>query len=313
MNIRNIPFKPLCPPEVVDRARQWLRDNRDDFCETANYCVFTKDNEYAYLDKGCHAGIGFPVHTDVECVATEICFRDNDWSEPSSDVVIRFLTWLVQKSFFSPFILNGDDLTFCREYGIIISSDIPSALLQNICIISRHFYECPHRVFEHFNELSSLYGPEVAYSVAFNTPFSQYEDLINQNRSVRLVPNQAVHRASPTWKSVKEMNNFQKGEFNLDPNPAHFYRKFQTIMGGALYCVEGEWDHNRTFATEVTQTKDFLEFAKKFPNGMQEKPIPNPFNIRKPEDQLYRGYPDYDQLNNIVLPFMQEKGYFNVH
>jgi len=316
MNIKEAPFKPKCTPEALAKARKWLRDlPRPTKC-IGNYAVFTNTEMNEYLENGCHSGIGLCGLQDVECVATNVDLsRMNNYREDLSEATLDFVLWVTQESFFSRFILNSDDIEECSNFGWVISSDIPSALLQNICIMSRHTLECTKLSFEEFSRLKGLYGGEVAFHLAFCTPLSSTLD----PKHFRLVKSSPFHRVWGTFSLLKELFNFISGDFGhrLNWEDRNLYRNYHTVHGGSQYCLESAAYSNSTFVHELMKDTEFRSYAESRMKELRLEGscIVNPFiKVFPPLNgmSLKTSEPTYEELHGIVLPYMKEKGHFNV-
>ncbi len=156
---KHIPFAEI-PVEVpdeehIDTCKEWLKKNRENFAQCANFVIIDSEgNRRSKLHKACHREVA--EWEGILCVGTEIGIRRhlNRDENLSLDLFEPYLRWFLYESFFGRFILNRDDFEFCRDYGIVVSTGIPSNIFQAIMITSRNFWEFHPKVFEKFNELS---------------------------------------------------------------------------------------------------------------------------------------------------------------
>lgn len=320
MKIQDFDFQNQCPSIVVDKGLEWLRTNYHLFRSHANFAIISGDTLKGNISQACHGAIlSEEVPKNRDCIATEngIIRR---WGEgPYPEGVAEFLQWFVHKSWFSRFILNKDDVT----HGFVISADIPCNLLQNMNIITRHFYECGEPSFKVFKHLLDLgYSGDVAYGFAFNTNISLHYNTTSSastkefNFGDEQIYGYAGHRAWEVWHSIKSLRNFLTGEFGetfgRECDPKFHFRNYATIMGGAQYC--GNTSYGRSVISEVIlqpECKDRLAEYRKV-NGSQAK-IKNPFS--KPDFTKPQQHPalvNYNELIEIVLPYMKEKNILDV-
>lgn len=317
-NVNQLPFNNKCPPEVLDKAKEWLVTNRPSFSRVTNFAIFRDDGMVsAFPAQVCHAKMGSVRSWDGKraCVATEIGItRTVGEGNATADIYLPFLDFLLGRSHYSRFILNRDDFAFCRDYGIVISSDIPSPLFQNILITSRYFYEHDPEAFIYYNELVADGIPEaVAMSFAFSSNLSYWsrvdeEKRLPKNRS-DIVTCWSGHRAQRMWRSVKELQNFLSGEYKTVW--IENYRDVATTMGGMAYCCEYGADYQTIFE-ELFRDEEYRKELKLFRNGGEghESVIRNPF---APGAAKLNSYDvTYTELKDFVLPYMQMKGMFNV-
>lgn len=296
--------RPGVPETALAAARQWFEDNRANFKHSCNFAQFKADGTFkSHLDRPCHANIqylpgGF---TDIVCVATDIAIdRRSDWYEVfvgnrsgDQDVteqakewsdgmtwerVDAYLKYFLYESYFSPFIINKDDIDFVKKYGIIVTADIPAALLQNIMISSRYFIECSPESFDMFNDLTAKGAhPDIAYVVSFSTTISSYTIRTgNQKIANTKVTSQFAHRSTPLL-SLQGMKNMLNDELSCDSTLTEEknYRNYQYYDGGSQFFGPGNFIKELLTSNEDLRNA-LSEYRKEKDAGEAYVP-PNPF------------------------------------
>ena len=210
------------PEEEIALAKQALIDNKPLCVGTANW--FSSSNHwksvFPYINKACHANLPYMSRERYKTVialengwdrntrfATGVYNRKEDTGKNLS---LPFLSWLLYNSPYGEFILNRDDFEFCANYGFIVSGELPHAVLMNLAILSRHFYECKYDCFVQFNDLTLEKGidPTIAYAMCFNTYFSYYgESYLNKK-----FQGYSGHRVTTTYDVPTFLNLFN-GEY----------------------------------------------------------------------------------------------------
>lgn len=296
MLLKDFQFESKAPLETVEKAKVWLIHKKPAFSAEGNFAVFTTAGvERERLGGSCHSGISFSPPVVVSLVATEIAITRFPALGADAD---EFLRWFLYRSFASAFILNKDDFSFCREYGIIVSSDIPQPILQAIMIISRHFCECRKEAFLKFNELVSKgICEELAYSCCFNTYFSSGEG--------GFVVTKTGHRAWGLFCFSDLIKFINKDFGNLPFDPSSFYRNYQAVRG-----VLGIFNTKATdISKEAFYDKNFCsilaEHRRRGGNTEQYRP-PNPFikkgSLPPPPNKM-----TYDEFFDLLVPYINEK------
>lgn len=226
-NIKDIVFEPKYSQAVFDKTREWLVKNHNragaTFCQMGLYV--TKQS----FSMACHASIKYNWQEGVDLVGTNAFIPDYAYAEhrqlkgmPTAEDYRPFWDWFITKSVYSRFVVWAE-----FGEGLIVSSDMPVALLQNMMIISRHFHEARY-AFEWFNKWTSMgLGPAIAYVLAFNSTGSYMEP--SPDTPIREYPG---HRAMgiPTMDGLR---NFLLGEIPLeDVSKKRFYRGDREYVGG---------------------------------------------------------------------------------
>lgn len=328
MNIKDLEFSPNCPDEVLTQAKNWLKDKNKNFIRLANFCFFSNDGvSHAIVGADCHGAVNRPNISDRCCTASEIGIQRQirDGVAPVTvELYEPFLKWLLYDSFFGRFILNRNDYEFCRDYGIVVSADIPCALMQNILIISRSFIEYHPKAFEAFNHLTSEgYPGSVAFSVAFNSNIGYWKrvgDMASappeqEEDKFHFFPRD-THVAWPLWRNMASFNNFMEGDFGstLTNDPSRHFRKIGTIFGGFDYCVDINAIYYSTFVEDAIKNSNALreelkDYRQQTVSTVKE--VVNPFS--RPSAPLIRETPytvTLKELFGVILPNMKLNGAF---
>lgn len=319
MNINSIPYNPKYTEEQVALGVDFLVDNKSKFSGTTNYAIIHGKNVVTkYMGQPCHRGIGssYRPPSNRHLVATEIGItrakRGNDADE--------FLSWLIFESPFARFIITKD-LMFAKEYGILVSSDIPAPLLQNIMIVSRHFWEVAPQAFEKFNSLTaSGVDAKVAYPICFNTTWSNAWTKENG-----VVFPYGGHRAFPVF-NLRAFHNWMEGEIGTATTLSFIsekenYRDNADYVGGTkffsnarddLYKQETSGQH---FIYDLLKTNpEFRDVIGTFRRGdasVAYRP-PNPFAPKVPgETKPAAGQITFKELWECALPWCIENNVFN--
>lgn len=330
MNVYTMPFEPKCPPATLEKARKWLRDETPNFYEIANFCIFSVEQQRPKKDHWCHQQMMDYYISNRECVSTEIgvnrICKDKAalavFPDLSPSLYRPFVDWFVNKSFASRFILNNDDFEECFNYGIVVSSDIPTELMQSILVPSRYIVENNPNAFILFNRLlSEGYPGSVAFALSFHTNVSSWSrtaNMENQPEKSTLDDDQIMygygsHRAWGCWSDPKSFKTFGRGEFN-EPQQSKGkgnYRDFATIYGSKALMP----DHQNTMFTSVLiHNQDFRDGLKAIrgENTVVNKII-NPFQKKKnPYADTNKAEHDVTvrEMLSYVLPYLKSKGYF---
>lgn len=296
MLIKDFAFVPKYPDGLIEQAKIWLIRNKRAFDKVANYCLFfSLDKKQEYIEQFCHAGLSDTSKaTGASLVATETAItRFPELENFAND----FLSWFLYRSFASPFILNKKDYTFCRNYGIVVSTDIPQPIFQAIMIISRHFAECRVETFTMFNSLVARgICEELAYSACFNTWYSTREELGPH------VVTRENHRAWGLF-SFNALVRFINGDFgNLLVNPKGYFRDKPDVYGVTGIFRE---PNASDISTEALIDEDFLALRKEYnreKESLNYSP-PNPFGKASAPNQSLT----YDEFFEVLIPYINRK------
>lgn len=301
VKINEFNYQPKANKTTVKRAIKWLKNNKNDFKRTANFAFFQNRKDLPTLVKRempCHNAIQEATKTD-DCVATETYLprpssRGDTVQKLSIEEATPFMEWFVQKSMFSKFILNGDNLKACLEYGLVVSTDTPQPIFQAIMLISRGFLHCSTDSFLMFNELTQKRGVpcEIAYVFCFNSCFSSSKYALNHIFLIK-----GAYRAFPVF-TIKGFSNFLQGKVSDEKTLSKSFRENRSIYGvfdifdnsimtdGRKY---GEPRiHNQTsqasIITELFENENFKKEIKAFrqkKTGNSVYKPPNPFVQRQ--------------------------------
>lgn len=334
--LKDLPFEPKHTKKQYSLAREFLEKakGRPTVSYNSNYALIFQNNDVNEMwCRPCHAGMsrGFtkPVANErVSLVATQIDmergvrFRglDGDLPKHKEDMEF-FLKWFLDKSPWSRFILNKDDYTFCRDYGLILSTDIYGALLQQILVISRHFVELGSSLaFTKFKELvEEGYNPLFVFAICFGTSVTCVTpDADTPNKLFR---SESTHRAFPL-QTKQNLDNFIQGRiFNCDRGRynclvENTYRVTPSYKGCS--SLFGPWDYydGLFFIKDLLKNntegiKDALvSFRNKSKGSKTSKAkVPNPFGEHKPRE---RKPPEnallVTEVFDFFIPFIKEKG-----
>ena len=321
MKIQDYIFKPGSDWE----AARTLAESK--WAETAgnrsgagNYVIANDKDEQCWRGQSCHFQIsrGLGAKVPAAIVLTEIAIDRVGGDEQVKSDKLFFLNWLLKDSHFGRFILNRDEKI--TDF-IVISADIPGPLLQNICIISRHFAECGQLAFSGFRKMveEGIDG-HLAYSLWFNTNQSfRYELGLSRAEQVYGEPG---HRAWSLWRDVSALQNFLSGEFGKTfTQESKTYREHPTIYGGVKYCYSTPYAQNEGYCRDRYFTQelyhdddDFKKELKLFRGEGQEVSfIKNPFARAASRPLDYPHVVTMKEMGEFVLPFMKQKGLLNAH
>jgi hypothetical protein len=177
MKLSDLPYDPAWVPSgAIAAGRDWLIAKKPKFQYSANFAVVveTSGGEFVYesnINRACHRSIQSPEEPregERRLVATEIGISR---SSINKECLETWLKWFLYESFASPFILNKDDYEFCRDYGILLSANLPTPFLQSICITSRAPIDRHSAwLFEQFHDLSSRgYSKDLLFILMFTS------------------------------------------------------------------------------------------------------------------------------------------------
>lgn len=295
MNLSEINFNPKYTEEEMEAALDFLSGSAA-FSGMANFCVVgTRGEEVmtsTFLSKPCHRAI-----TDImsrslrsgsyrSLVATEAGWKRRHKAmakTPSSELVRPFFDWLTKESFAKRFFVLAD-----IEKGFVVSADMYTPLLQNIMILTRHFYEKPDLLFETFNSLVAKGVPgDVAYPIAFNS---------NILAGVMDQKFQSYYSHNMTHLfSLNAFKNFVSGELgtanpaNLNDTALHYRSNTSYIGGNRLFFDIADKVDTLNYAWEGGLVRD-LHLVKEFTDALAESrkgersavyKAPNPFAKRQ--------------------------------
>jgi hypothetical protein len=310
--------------QEIDRAKEAFKLHKPNFSSTANWVVSSDswqkaDNVVAYVGRACHAS--FPSMGNKKFFDSVICL-DNGWDRNgkhlSATVAAKdtgaknlsspFLSWFLYESPYGEFILNRDDFEFCRDYGFIVSGHLPHAVLMNMAIISRHFYEIHKDSFAMFNELTLNRGidPTIAYSCIFNSYYSHYGEAYISNKYL----NYSGHRVSCCYTPTTLVNLFN-GVFGDVAVQKKMFLHCYTSGAKALFKIKETYEDN--FARWAKHDKTFIAALNKWRKPDADlstyKP-PNPFAPRNPYDEQLRilghGEFTFKEAFDFAIPYLDD-------
>ena len=313
--------------EIKDLCETWFKTTRQEFGSSCNYllvspCGSTKSE----TKRPCHGSIQHRagMKGSTLCVATDTGQdRRQEWHKHFSSqmrlpqdvnwrldwsVMEPFLKWFLYESYFSPFILNRDDFEFVKSNGIIVSADVPAALLQNIMIASRYFVECSPYSFHMFNALTAKgIDPRIAYTTCFCTGASSY--IFIQDPDVTQVTGYTSHRTTPLL-SLEGIRNFLRDDFgeqstdvlSVDKN----YRTYSVYQGGSRFFGPGT---NGGFVKELllqeSSLRNALSVYRKEKNAATLYKPPNPFETPRATREIMGALEfSYTEMYECLIPFI---------
>lgn len=331
MNIRDIPFKPRATPEQIAKGKQWLVDNKKNFSYTANFAVFYESDDGTnllsddHMGSACHYNIcSNSRHGKRVLVATECAFKRVYGENHKIDTILPFVKWLVQESYFSRFILNGDDPKWCAENGFIISADVWTPLMQNVCIVTRCFREYSVKCFTKFAELVSKGCPgDLAFALCFT---ANYSGATGDNHIVTWAG--SGHRTTNTFR-LKSLENFLNWESKKDEkkltSDVNHYRNNSNYTGGSTIFWGGTEEEKlghaggggyKIFIDDLLEGnvfgfRDALRIHRQ--KGKQDEvyKAPNPF-VKKPAGAPVLPAPNqmtFKELFEFFVPWFMENYY----
>lgn len=313
MNLKDLPTESACPPDVLQRARTWLRQSKPNFLGTANFCVFSKTGYRDYTNQGCHQKISNPDISDRECVATEI---GHTRGKKTDALVEPYLRYLLYSSYASPYILNKDDFEECRDYGVVVSADMPPALLQNVMLMTRHFFECDKDAFETFNRfLEEGINEDVAFHCCFNTSIS-LRKLPNYDPKTSVLSGTMGHRTQSLPKTLDDFRRIVAREIGkgFEGKSATSYRHYASYRGGVSLFSDVNYDNSFQNYGETPVIHELLKiewirekvatFRKEKNRSAAYRP-PDPFARRPPATPPAAGQVTVEEFIEVLVPCIQ--------
>jgi len=278
--IKGLDFNPKHTEEQVATCVSWLRDNKKHFGYAANFMILAREDQRECMSQPCHREISYEIRSDRSLVATECGWsrRRQAIGKGSKELFQPYFDFLTKTSPFAPYIVFSD-----IDDGFVVSADIYAPLLQNIMIMTRHFYEVHEDGFKTFNDfVEKGINPDIAYALAFNSSLSTKSLLNSKFQSYY------SHRVTHLF-NLSAFQNFLTGNpgkaTEKDINkPSEHYRTRRDYLGGRSIF----WDFDvpsSIYTQEYGLVKDCLKFPafvsalKEFRHGNEEsfyKP-PNPF------------------------------------
>ncbi len=314
--------KSLATPEQIEQGIRFF-DRKKDFGKSTSFCVVFDD--LPLLDfpmQPCHANMmGRANSPDVSraLIATENASVRLYSPGEREDLHSRYLQWFTKESHYAPFFLSTDD--FHREHGFIISSDIPTEIVQSMLLFSRAFFECGKKGFEIFNELYDKYGGDVATNLVLGSNLSHwnhnkswytYRDRYCKGDDI-VVNFRSFHNAHYLADTKKTWDNWLSGTTVGFPKK-DTYRTRACIYNSCKMFGQSGYMGDSFLSEFVKSQKEILQDIKrvrKEPIDVVVNPFarPNPVAAFEPSNTSYR----WSEIRDIILPAMQSEGYFNVN
>jgi len=311
MNLKDIIFTPQHTEEQLSQAVSWLQDAKvkATFAYAANFMILAKAGQSEKVNQPCHREISYDNRVGKALVATECGWGRRRWTigAGNEDLFRPFFDYLTKESFAKDFFLYAD----IRD-GFVVSSDIFAPLLQNIMIMTRHFYEVHEDGFKTFNDMVAKgISGDIAYPLCFNSSLS-----------VKSLPNSKFsshysHRVTHLF-NLEAMRKFLGGDVGAVTkpfinDPQHHYRNRADYLGGRnifwdAVVTSYVYAQDYGLVAEVLAMPEFREALstyRKVNNATAYTP-PNPF-APKPVGLVV---PSEGEISNqeavdVLAPFLQ--------
>jgi hypothetical protein len=235
--IKNLSFAPLHADKELETAIAWLNNpsRRETFFYATNFALIHNDDVFEYTNQPCHREIMGTGTSRRSLVATESGVSRRTTAVGIGDIGLfqPFFDWFTTESFASQFILWSD-----VSVGFVVSADVYTPLLQNIMIMTRHFYEVHENAFKNFNKMVQAgVSGDIAYPIAFNSNASTSSPTNAKFQSMY------SHRVTHLFDfdAFKNFVSGVVGKATPDINePSRHYRTFKDYNGGRNIF----WDKN---------------------------------------------------------------------
>ena len=332
MFLSDFEYTPDYTQDAFDDAEAFLIKGASEklFGGTANFGLFGAEGfkrEYSY--NACHANVASK-HTGQEkysLIASEALFDSSNRNpshmpyhvngnssdpirrERAAGVVDGFFNWFVYESLFGRFILNRDRDSVKK--GFIFSTDLPPAITQTLCIVSRHFYEVLDRAFMKFDELAAAGVPKsVAYVVAFNGYYSYSYSPREANAIYSPLYN---HRVFAFPDRLSTLVNFSEGKCLRKNLKQKSHRECPSYFGCGNLFFDAYSDYlqpTHPFTYTLVRTHSELrEFIKSLRNDESTTTtVINPFSFKTRAEADPLNVTN-DEMFSIIL-FLNEQGVF---
>jgi len=296
--------------EEIEAAKEYLASKKKYCTQTANWFVSSTEDwskPYDYIYQPCHAALTKMGRGKYENVIA----LENGWKRMNTTRAknlsrsLPFLSWFLYYSPYGEFILNRDDFEYCRDYGFIVSGELPHAVLMNIAIISRHFYEVNEDTFKRFNDLTLEKGfdPTIVYSLVFNTYFSYYD--YGEKWLHKKYQGYSGHRVAYPY-SPNVLVNLFNGFYGNNAVSKKMYQHNTTTGSSGLFTNNDDM----TFIDWVRTSQDFqnsLRLWRKPDAKVESYKPPNPFVKVNPYEDNHRVLRPweftYEELFNFVIEY----------
>jgi len=336
--LKGITYKPLATANQISIAKEWLVTNRPNFKAICNYAVIYGDKIHTCTNHACHAEISYlgrnydryggmnkETVLDRAVVATDnlwVMNKNSPTNKPStSELYEPYLRYLLNESYASQFILNRDDIDFCREHGFVVSCDAPASVMQNVLIMTRGFIECSHESHKFFAYLLDKgLNPDVAYPVCFTSNLSLGGSGDWDSVSKQAVTSYTGHRAHGLFSlsSMKNFVNHTAGKAWLDrfsnkgDTSKTNYRQHMNYSGGTtLFNDTNLYSPNHFIQELVIKDKDLQrDLAKYRKVPVKRYKPPNPFV--KPDWYRIKATPSpedmtWQEFKDVLVPFLVDR------
>jgi hypothetical protein len=290
----------------IEKAKECLRVLKGPLI---NFSIIKEDLTYEeHLARVCHAAIGYAPAPDTKVSPPVIVATATNLENHNRHIAKVFLKWFVEESFASPFILNRDDLEEICDTGILVTTKIPTPLMQNILIMCRTLYECSTESLEMFVKLynSGIEG-HLAYSCCVNSSFSR--EGVGLNHTVAWL---SGHRAWAGW-SLETYRNVLENIGRLPAVPS-YYEGNRVYTGGlnifnnkSSYFTEEPENICKSLVLLPCFLEALSDYRKEKVTSEVYKP-PNPFTRKSHAmpSLLQPDSMDYTELFEFALPWVKD-------
>lgn len=309
---------PTHTDEQYQQCVDFFKTRKKAFNLAANYIIVGDTNSVEVLSRVCHAGIGDAAGVaNVRLVASHLNININFNartgkqipSEPT-DAMKQFAHWLLNDSHFAHLIVNKAEHRtvdwLLDSGGFIVSAELPQPILQMMMILSRTFGERMQPQFDKWQELVSKgLDPHVAYNLTMC--------VANGDLPLSVGVNSRSGHTAMYLLDLDCMVNFVKGDLG-DLFRKDTYRKYHSIYGcdkifGQQTMTQDMWFVGQLFERD----EDFRVLMHNFRNGgaaLENYRPPNPFTQSFTSMPLRAKQVTYQELYEVVVPYIIEKGLF---
>lgn len=305
--------------EHYQQCIDFFKNSKDTFSSAANYIIVGNKSSCEMLGRVCHAGIAHAGNVpNVVLVGSHLAlgralepptYRPVDVN--ASQAMKVFANWLMNDSHFSHLIVNKPEHRTVEWLmdggGFIVSAELPQPVLQMMMILSRTYTE---RSTIQFDKWFELVNKGLDPHVAYNITMCVYDVSLTYNAGL----NSRLGHTTMYLLNQSCTNNFVKGELG-DTFEKRPYSKHHSIFGCNLLFGGQNTAQDTHFIGELFDTcKEFCERLSKFRNGaaaLEGYRPPNPFVKNFKSSVLRPKQVTYQELYEVVVPYIIEKGLFN--
>jgi hypothetical protein len=280
----------------------------------ANYVIIGETSRAELLGKPCHFDIStaasVPKVVLVGTLTNINCIFDGNFRAQALPSSSRkaFARWLMNESHFSHLMVNKPEHRtvewLLEEGGFIVSAELPQPILQMMMILSRTFSERQEEQFDKWVELVDKgLDPHIAYNITMC--------IANNNLLETQGVNSRTGHTTMYFLDTECMENFVKGELGIVFNQRS-YRTSHSIYG----CdkIFGLQNITTNFVRDLIEScEDFRDTLRIFRNkdtALEGYRPPNPFTQKSYTAPLKPTQVTYQELYEVVVPYIIEKGLF---